>query len=321
MELNENANLDTSQVEDVRGSGGGGGVFGGGGFGGGGGMGGLPIPVGGGKIGLIITVIVVLGMLVGGGIFGSNLLGGSSGDQQASSTSLNEKCGTANPNRFQDVDCRNLLYVNSIQNYWTKALPQTFGNSYTPATTRFFSQSVNTGCGQADSGVGPFYCPSDRHVYIDLTFYTELANRFGASGEFAQPYVLAHEYGHHVQNLLGTSDAVSRAQQRDPGNANKYSVMLELQADCLAGVWAKNATSTTDVSGQALFKSVTSQDIQHALDTAAAIGDDTIQQKAGMQVNPDKFTHGTSAQRKQWFTTGYNSGNGKSCDTFGNALP
>jgi predicted metalloprotease len=316
MELNENADLDTSQVEDLRGSGGGGGGFGGGG----GGMSGLPIPVGGGRIGLVITIVILLGTLLVGGVFGSNLLGGKSSDQQPNTTSLSEKCGTANPNRLQDVDCRNLLYVNSIQAYWTKALPQAFGKPYVPATTRFFSGAVSTGCGQADSGVGPFYCPADRHVYIDLTFYNELANRFGASGEFAQPYVLAHEYGHHVQNVLGVSEAVTRAQQRDPGNANRYSVMLELQADCYAGVWAKNATTTTSAGGQPLFKSITAADIQQALDTAAAIGDDTIQRKAGGQINPDRFTHGTSAQRKQWFTTGYSTGQPKSCDTFGNAL-
>jgi predicted metalloprotease len=312
MELNENANLDTSQVEDVRGSGGGRG------FGSGGG---IPIPIGGGKIGLIITIVVLIGTLIGGGVFGTNMLGGDDGGQQGDNRELEQKCDRDNPNRFQEVDCRNLLYVNSVQVYWRTTYPQVTGKQYEAATTRFFSASVNTGCGGADSGVGPFYCPADKHVYIDLTFYQELANRFGASGEFAAPYVIAHEYGHHVQHLLGTSDQVNRAQQRDPGNANQYSVMLELQADCYAGNWAKSATTTTDAGGQPLFTSISEQDIQEAVETAEAIGDDAIQKRGGGGVNPDSFTHGTSAQRKQWFLRGYQTGDPKQCDTFGNGLP
>jgi len=311
MDINENADLDTSQVEDVRGSGGG--YVGGAGTPGG--VGGIPIPIGGGKLGLIITVVVVLGMLILGGTLGRGMLGddGSSGGGD-----LAEKCSTANPNRFQETDCRNLLYVNSIQAYWEKALPETFGRPYQKASTVFFSNAVNTGCGSADSGVGPFYCPVDRHVYIDLTFYNELATRFGARGAFAQPYVLAHEYGHHVQNLLGTSDQVRRAEQSDPTNANRYSVMLELQADCYAGVWSKHATETTSAQGKPLFTRITQEDIQQALDTAAAIGDDTIQKKMGGRVDESKFTHGTSAQRQHWLQEGYNTGNPKACDTFGN---
>ncbi|GAA0942302.1 KPN_02809 family neutral zinc metallopeptidase [Virgisporangium aurantiacum] len=308
MELNENANLDTGQVEDLRGSGGGGGRTGGGG---------IPIPLpsgGGGWVGLIVTAVLVIGGAIFGGV---NVLGGDGGgNQQGDNTNLEQKCATSNPNRFQEVDCRNLLYVNSVQAYWRVALPQVFGKQYQPAETNFFSNQVSTGCGAADSGVGPFYCPPDREVYIDLTFYNELSQRFGAEGEFAAPYVIAHEYGHHVQNLLGTSDEVSRQEQRDPNNANKYSVMLELQADCYAGVWAKFATTTTDAGGQALFKSITEADISQAVETAEAIGDDAIQKKAGGGVNPDKFTHGTSAQRKQWFLTGYQGGDPKRCDTF-----
>jgi uncharacterized protein len=315
MELNENANLDTSQVEDLRGSTGGGGGFGRGGGGG------IPIPLpsgGGGWIGLILTIVV----LVGGAIFGgANLLGGDGGNQTPDNNNLDQKCAASNPNRFQEVDCRNLLYVNSVQAYWRTALPQAFGIQYRQAPTDFFSGQVQTGCGAADSGVGPFYCPPDGKVYIDLTFYSELSQRFGASGEFAAPYVIAHEYGHHVQNLVGTADQVTRSQQRDPSNANRYSVMLELQADCYAGVWAKFASTTTDAGGQPLFKSITDADIQQAVETAEAIGDDTIQEKSGMRVNPDKFTHGTSAQRKQWFLRGYQSGDAKNqCDTFGNGV-
>jgi uncharacterized protein len=314
MELNENADLDTSQVEDVRGSGGGGGLGGGG----------LPIPIpggGGGRIGLIVTLVVVVGMLLLGGTFGRSLLGGGGGGaQQGDNTQLAKDCGKDNPDRLNRTDCRNVLYVNSIQNFWQTELPQVSGVQYQPAKTVFFSQSVNTGCGQADSGVGPFYCPEDDHVYIDLTFYNELSSRFGAKGEFAQPYVLAHEYGHHIQDLLGTEAQMRRAQQRDPNNANRYSVMLELQADCYSGVWTRHATETTATNGQPLFKSITQDDINQALEAAAAVGDDTIQKKMGGQVDESKFTHGSSQERQHWFSQGYQSGDPRACDTFGNSI-
>jgi len=221
---------------------------------------------------------------------------------------------------LQNLDCRNALYVNSIQNFWHSELPQVFGQQYQPADTVFFSQQTSPGCGAADSGTGPFYCPADKKVYIDLTFYTELTNRFGAKGEFAHPYVLAHEYGHHVQDLIGTEAQMERARQRDPGNANRYSVMLELQADCYSGVWAAHATQTTDAAGHPIFTQVTPQDIQDAVNAAGTVGDDTIERKAGQTVNPDTFTHGTSQQREQWFTQGYQSGDPKACNTFGTAL-
>jgi predicted metalloprotease len=311
MELNENADLDTSQIDDQRGSGGGGG---------GGGLGGLPIPipVGGGRLGLIVTVVVVLGTLLLGGTVGRNVLGG--GDQQGDNTQLAEACSSANPDRLQRTDCRNVLYVNSIQKFWQSELPQVSQVAYQPARTVFFSQAVNTGCGQADSGVGPFYCPPDDRVYIDLAFYNELATRFGAKGEFAQPYVLAHEYGHHIQDLLGTEAQMRRAQQRDPSNANAYSVKLELQADCYAGVWTKHATETTSTGGQPLFTSVTADDVSQALDAAAAVGDDAIQKKMGGGVDESKFTHGSSEERQRWFNQGYGGGDPRSCDTFGNSL-
>ncbi|GAA4577610.1 neutral zinc metallopeptidase [Micromonospora coerulea] len=305
MELNENARIDTSQVEDRRGSGGGGGM-------------GIPIPIGGGgRGGLVGLIIAVLVALVGGG-FGLNAATNGGGSEQGDNTSLEQKCSTEDA--LQQLDCRNTLYVNSIQAYWTKALPEAFGDQYRPSKTVFFSQGVNTGCGQADSGVGPFYCPADDLVYIDLTFYRLLADQLGAEGEFAQPYVLAHEYGHHVQDLLGTEAQMRRQQQRDPNNANALSVKLELQADCYAGAWAKNATGTSDAQGQKIFKSITEQDIQQGIDTAEKIGDDAIQQRSGRPVNPDEFTHGTSEQRQQWFTKGYSTGDPKGCDTFGGTL-
>jgi predicted metalloprotease len=317
MEINDNADVDTSQIDDQRGSSGGGGGFGGGGFGG------IPIPLpgGGGKFGLIITVVVVLGMLLLGGGFGSRLLGGGdSGARTGDNTQLAKDCDKSNPDRFKRTDCRNVLYVNSIQIFWQSYLPQAAGAQYQQAKTVFFSNAVNTGCGQADSGVGPFYCPADDRVYIDLAFYDELSSRFGAKGEFAQPYVLAHEYGHHIQDLLGTEAQMRRAQQRDPGNTNKYSVMLELQADCYSGVWTKHATETTSSGGQPLFTNISQDDINQALQAAAAVGDDAIQKKMGGGVDESKFTHGSSAQRQEWFTRGFSGGDMKQCDTFGNAL-
>jgi predicted metalloprotease len=302
VELNKDADIDTSQVTDARGSGGGLG---------GGGLGGIPIPVGGG----IVGTLLVIGLVVLGSVLGPKLYGGGGGDGEVEQT-----CSTANPERFEEIECRNTLYVNSIQNYWQQALPETFGRQYQATDTVFFQQAVSTGCGQADSGVGPFYCPNDKQVYIDLSFYQELASRFGAKGEFAQPYVLAHEYGHHVQNLLGTSTDVARQQQRDPDAANELSVRLELQADCLAGVWAKHASSTTDRKGVPIFKSLTQADIDEALNAAASIGDDTIQEKSGMQVDESKFTHGTAEQRQRWFSTGYTSGDGRQCNTFSGAV-
>ncbi|MFJ6196516.1 neutral zinc metallopeptidase [Micromonospora sp. NPDC092111] len=305
MELNENARIDTSQVDDRRGSGGGGGGMG------------IPIPTGGGRGGIVGIVIAVLVALLGGG-FGLNAMtGDDSGAGQGDNTALEQKCSAQDA--LKQLDCRNNLYVNSIQAYWTTAMPAVFGEPYQPSKTVFFSQGVSTGCGQADSGVGPFYCPADDLVYIDLTFYRTLADQLDAAGEFAQPYVLAHEYGHHVQDLLGTEAQMRRQQQRDPGNANALSVKLELQADCYAGAWAKNATGTADERGQKIFKSITEQDIQQAIDTAEKIGDDAIQQRSGRPVNPDEFTHGTSAQRRQWFTKGYTTGDPKSCDTFGSS--
>jgi uncharacterized protein len=302
MSLNEDAQIDTSQVSDVRRSGRGG-------------IGGLPIGRGG-----LVGTLITLALLVVGGITGVNVIGGDDGGGQDGGE-LAQACSTANPDRLELRECRNALYVNSIQDYWEEALPQSMGEPYQHTDTFYFSRLVDTGCGQADSGVGPFYCPVDGHVYIDLTFYDELARRFGAEGEFAQPYVLAHEYGHHVQNLLGTSEQVRRAQQREPANANRYSVLLELQADCYAGVWAKHAATTTDRSGQRIFTSVTQRDIDQALDAAAAIGDDVIQRRSGGPIDESAFTHGTADQRKDWFSRGYGTGEPRQCDTFSRANP
>jgi predicted metalloprotease len=173
---------------------------------------------------------------------------------------------------------------------------------------------VRSGCGLASSEAGPFYCPADRESYIDLRFFRELEQRFGAEGgPFARAYVIAHEYGHHVQNLLGTSRRV----QADDSGPTSGSVRLELQADCYAGVWAKNATTTPGPSGRPLIVEVTDADVHAALDTAARIGDDFIQTQLGSgRVNESQFTHGTSEQRQKWYRTGYQTGNPKSCTTF-----
>jgi uncharacterized protein len=303
MKLNRRARIDTSQIQDRRGAGGG--------------LGRVPIPIptgGGGRGTLIAVAVALLITLVGGGL-GLNALTGESGGPGAGDQALEQRC--AADDALSQLDCRNTLYVNSVQAYWRAALPQHFGEQYRPADTVFFEQAVNTGCGAADSGVGPFYCPADQQVYIDLSFYRVLAEQLGAPGEFAQPYVVAHEYGHHVQTLLGISDEVRRQQQRDPGAANELSVLMELQADCFAGAWARNAIGTADETGQRIFTSITDQDIQEGLDTAAAIGDDSIAQRSGNPVEPSQFTHGTSAQRQEWFGRGYQSGDPTVCDTFG----
>jgi hypothetical protein len=282
VSFDDNAELDTSQVSDVRG-GGGFGIPGGG------------RTIGGGLVGLLVTV--ALGLL---GVNGA--LPGMSGDAgSGDNRALAEKCAVSNPNRFDQADCRNVAYVNDIQHFWR----QTLGDRYRPARTVFFSRAVTTGCGSATSAVGPFYCPPDQRVYVDLTFYDELATRFGAPGEFAQAYVLAHEYGHHVQNLTGTERQVRRLQQSDPGRANQYSVALELQADCYAGVWTAHA-------GGGPVATVSQAQVREGLQAAAAVGDDAIQ---GSDVHQETWTHGSSAQRQQWFSRGHDSGDPRQCDT------
>jgi uncharacterized protein len=300
MRYSEGADLDTSGVQDRRG---------GGGFGGGRGL-----AVGGGGLGLVGVVVLVLFQLLGGGGEGGTgaALGqlGSLGEgQTADNGQLEQQCRTG-ADANESVDCAVVADIESIQDYWSGVL----GDRYQPTDTVFFQGSVQTSCGGATSGSGPFYCPADRQVYIDLSFFDTLQQQFGAEGGlFVNAYVIAHEYGHHVQNLLGIN------QQVTPGETGPASgtVRLELQADCFAGTWANHAETVPDESGQPLIAEITQDDIDRALDAAARIGDDFIQQNlGGGTVDQDAFTHGSSEQRQRWFTTGYETGDPAQCDTF-----
>ena len=299
MRFRESGRLDTSVVQDRRGGGGRGG--------------GRGLAVGGGGLGLVGVIVVVLVQVLGGGGDAASLAGtfGQLGSgQTADNTELQQSCQTG-ADANTSVDCAVAADIDSIQDYWG----QTLGGSYRPADTVFFSGSVQTGCGGATSGSGPFYCPADSLVYIDLSFFDDLQTRFGAEGgAFVNAYVIAHEYGHHVQNLLGTNQQVdSRLSGPDSG-----SVRLELQADCYAGTWANHAETVPDETGQPLIVDITDDDISRALDTAGRIGDDFIQENLGSgTVDEGSFTHGSSEQRQRWFSTGYSTGDPDQCDTFG----
>jgi uncharacterized protein len=200
-----------------------------------------------------------------------------------------------------------------VQTFWTQEFERRDGR-YQTARTQLFSGATQSGCGAASSATGPFYCPADGTIYIDLSFYGELQSRFGArGGPFAQAYVLAHEYGHHVQNLLGTTERVARDRRTGPQSA---SVRLELQADCYAGLWASHATTTPGPSGDPLVQRLTEAAIADGLDAAAAIGDDRIQAQFQGRVDRESWTHGSSEQRQRWFTVGYQTGDLERCDTF-----
>ncbi|MBP1690179.1 MAG: putative neutral zinc metallopeptidase [Deltaproteobacteria bacterium] len=196
--------------------------------------------------------------------------------------------------------------IDDVQGTWEKAFPIAARN-YRRAKLVLFTDAVRSGCGFAEAAMGPFYCPADEKVYIDLGFYHELRSRFGAPGDFAQAYVIAHEFGHHVQNVLGLSDRVREMQQRKPDVANQLSVLLELQADCFAGVWA-HSTEQRDILERG--------DVEEGIGAAAAVGDDRIQKQAGGAVNPETWTHGSSQQRVGWFQRGRKSGTVADCNTF-----
>jgi predicted metalloprotease len=195
--------------------------------------------------------------------------------------------------------------LDDVQNTWAKILPS-YGTRFHPARVVLFRSSTDSGCGPAQSVMGPFYCPLDERVYLDLGFFQELKQKFGASGDFAQGYVLAHELGHHVQHLLGTDARVRQIEQSKPSEANQLSVRLELQADCFAGVWAHSTDQR-----QMLEKG----DVDEALNAAAAVGDDRIQKQTTGRINVDSFTHGSAAQRSEWFKRGFESGDPRNCTT------
>jgi predicted metalloprotease len=297
MKWKRNTGFD--RIEDRRGQGGGGG-----GLGGmlGGGGGGLPIPIPGGKAGggigglviAIILFVVISGVMGGsGGLSGLSGLGGGAV----------EPGGTLDPQN--DTDQFLAYVVDDIQVFWLDRFSSA-GRELPMEDLVLFEGSTSSGCGPASSATGPFYCPADQKVYLDLGFFDELESRFGAEGgDFAIAYVVAHEYGHHIQTVLGVSEEVQRLSQEDPSRRNDLSVRQELQADCLAGVWARSAQSELEPG-----------DIEEALSAASAVGDDRIQQATQGRTDPESWTHGSSEQRVSWFTTGYRSGNVNDCDTF-----
>ncbi|SPU51778.1 Predicted metalloprotease [Brevundimonas vesicularis] len=266
--------------------------------------------LGGGAIaggGLGVGVLAIIGYLV----FGidpstttqlASQFGGVGAEQQQGQVGTPED----QAGRFVDVIGAN------INDVWAQKL-----NGYQPPKVVIYEQGTSTGCGFGQSAMGPFYCPNDKTVYLDLGFWQEMENKLGASGaDFARAYVIAHEFGHHVQTLTGTSDQVHRAQQRASGQAeaNQYSVALELQADCYAGVWARNASAVSN--GQVALDA---GEFEEGMKTAQAIGDDTLQRRSGGRVSPESFTHGSSAQRVEWLQRGYQSGDPAACDTFSGA--
>ncbi len=295
-------NTGFGRIEDRRGQSGGGGGLGGM-LGGSGGGGGFPIPIPGGKarggIGCIIIATVLFaplrGVLGGGGgdIRGLGGLGGGAV----------EPGGTLNPQN--DTDEQIGYIVESVELYWEEEF-RASGKDYPETKLVLFEGSTQSACGPASAATGPFYCPADQKVYLDVGFFDELESRFGASGgDFAMAYVIAHEYGHHIQTVLGISQKVQELAQQDQNRANDLSVRQELQADCLAGAWARSAASDLQPG-----------DIEEAISAAQAVGDDRIQESTTGRIDPESWTHGSAEQRVQWFTTGYRSGNTDDCDTF-----
>ena len=290
MSFNRNSRLDPSQVEDRRGRGGRG----------------TAIAIGGGGLGLILTIVFML--------LGGNLPTSTTGDggleipateYPGGLTDLDAECQTG-ADALEREDCRIVGFVNSIQSFWSDEFIG-LGGEYTPADTVLFSGATEAACGYASSAMGPFYCPRDQKVYLDLDFFNELERRFGArGGSFAEAYVLAHEYGHHVQNLLGALSNRSNAT-----GPESEAVQTELQADCLAGVWAYHATET------GYLTQVTNQDIAQSLDAAASVGDDRIQSQTQGYVSPESWTHGSSEQRQLALQDGLQSGDIETCNTPG----
>lgn len=308
MTFNDNADIGTTDVS----SGGSGGGF-------------LPGGVAvGGVGGVIVMILMVLfgGDLTGGG--GGGVPGQITGDQanpygphqvgpggDAIQQQL-DQCRTGADANTNDL-CLIKGTVASVEGFWKVYLPEQTGRKYTAAVTKVFSGSMQSGCGTASTAMGPFYCPLDKQVYIDAGFFQELQSQYGSDGgQLAKEYVLAHEYGHHVQDILGL---LGKAQQ-DPQGAESGSVRTELQADCFAGIWVSYADGSRDSGSKPLLNRITGKDIDSALSAAAAVGDDRIQQKAEGRVTPETWTHGSSTARQQWFETGYHSRSINACNTF-----
>jgi uncharacterized protein len=260
---------------------------------------GLPLPMGAG--GGLIGVLLIVGVLVVTSLLGSNGTQNIQDDSGAGPVA----CET----EIEQIVCG---AVDDVSLYWERQFPESFQGAFPGTDTVFFSDMVETRCGQAPAEVGPFYCPADQLVYFDLTFLEQLQREFGATGDLAAQYIVAHEYGHHVQNVTGISDRMRQAQQASPGAANDLSVALELQADCFAGAWASS------VAERGLFDHP--DEIEEALMAAEAVGDDRVRERAGQPVDPETFTHGTAEQRRSWFETGFESGDPEQCTTFNGSL-
>jgi predicted metalloprotease len=286
MSFNPRARLDPSQVEDRRGMGRAG-----------------PIAIGGGGLGLLGLLLALFLGIDPGQIIAPSQPQAAPQVQPARPAPSTDECRTGQ-DANQRADCRIVGYVGSIQAFWGDAFAQS-GRQYQPAQTVLFSGATDAGCGYAQAAQGPFYCPADQKIYLDLSFFDELQSRFGArGGSFAQGYVVAHEYGHHIQNQLGILNSASSSRATGPGSA---AVQVELQADCLAGVWAHNASAT------GYLQPLTEADVTSALDAAASVGDDRIQRRTQGRISPESWTHGSSRERQQNFYNGYTSGNPNTC--------
>lgn len=297
MSINDGSQLDPSEVEDRRG--GGGGRFGRG------------TMIGGGVGGAVLVLVLSLLGINPGILSDLTSSGTGTGGRQAPVSGGTSECRTG-ADAAQRLDCRIVGTVNSVNAFWAGYLPAQ-GVKYTKPKAVVFSGQTSTACGPATTAVGPFYCPGDTTAYFDPGFFDELVNRFGSSGgPLAQEYVVAHEFGHHVQDLVGTLGYA----QRDPQGPQSGSVRVELQADCLAGMWAHYASTTNDpATGKPYLKPITQQDVQDALSAAASVGDDRIQKAATGRVDPEGWTHGSSQQRQTWFMRGFTGGDINQCNT------
>jgi predicted metalloprotease len=259
--------------------------------------------VGGGGIIAVLLALFFGGGGGGGGIDLESILGDFGQAPQGNAQAPERQEG---PDPDEDLRSISEFTLDDVQNLWTE-LFGAGGQQYPEAQMVLFTGATSSGCGSATSAIGPHYCPLDQIVYIDLEFFRQLETRFGAAGDFAEAYVIAHEVGHHVQNVTGIMDQVREVQRSSPSEANEYSVRLELQADCLAGVWARSAYQDSLLEAG---------DLEEAIGAASAVGDDRIQQRAGGMVNPETWTHGSAAQRVEWFQVGFDTGDPNRCDTF-----